>query len=150
RRLSAGTTAFAQEAVDASSGTLRVRLVMTRAAVEYARSASTAAAGGREAPSAALLRADGALAERLGPGTAVWPGREVRFSTQILRAGGHDEVTLFAEDRDAGLTWVEHWPTGGADLISGDGRAEKLVFDKPTNRWVAAPAAPPPVPAYAP
>lgn len=150
QRLAAGTTVFAQEAVDASSGTLRVRLAMTRAAVEYARAASTATAAGREAPSDALRRADGALAERLGPGASAWPGRDARMATQLLRVGGHDEVTLLVQDRDAGVTWIEHWPTGGADLLTSDGRTEKLLFDKPTNRWVAAPPPPPAIPAYAP
>ena len=100
---------YAQEYVDVSSQTLYVRLVMSRSAV----------------PMAAL--ADG----------VPWRGGRIRVTSQDIRVGRKNELTLWVEDQDAGLTWVEHWPTGGADLMR-DGRiASSFVFDQWRNAWMS-------------
>jgi hypothetical protein len=103
--------AYAQEFVDPSERTLYVRLVIPRTAAEF----------------------------RLGEGFRVWKGRRVRLSTQDVRVGVQNELTLWVQDADAGLTWVEQWPDGGADLMK-DGRvADRFVFDRIGRRWVPAP-----------
>lgn len=108
-----GVRVFAQESVDVSSRTLYVRLALSRD------------------PAAAAP-----------PGFSLWPGRRVRLSAQDIRVGRQNELIFWVEDADAGLTWMEQWPTGGADLVRAGGRTEKFVFDGLADAWKPAP--PPP------
>lgn len=100
----AGVRVYAQEFVDVSSGTLYVRLLLDRSA------------GGAPA------------------GFAAWPGRRVKLSSQDVRVGRHNEFTLWVQDEEAGLTWVEQWPMGGADLMKDGQVSAKYVFD-PSSGW---------------
>jgi hypothetical protein len=101
---------FAQEYVDLSSGTLFVRLMLDRS--------------GRMTPPA---------------GFTTWPGRRILLNSQDVRVGRHDELTLWVRDEDAGLTWVEQWPFGGADLMREGEVSAKFVFDRVREEWKAAP-----------
>jgi len=103
--------AYAQEFVDPVERTLYVRLVIPRSTAEF----------------------------RLGEGFRVWKGRRVRFSTQDVRVGVQNELTLWVQDEDAGLTWVEQWPDGGANLMKDGQVAARYVFDRIGRRWVPAP-----------
>jgi len=108
----AAVRVYAQEFVDVSSGTLYVRLLLDR-------SASAAP------PS----------------GFAAWPGRRVKLSSQDVRVGRRDEFTLWVQDEEAGLTWVEQWPLGGADLMKDGQVSAKYVFDRDREAWKPAPVA---------
>lgn len=112
---------YAQEYVDLSSQTLWVRLVTGRAEAEGA------------APAAG---AD--LAARL-PDATLWRGGRIRLSSEDVRVGRRDEFTLWAEDDDAGLAWVERWPGGGGDLLRGGAVAQQYVYDQRLDRWKRAP-----------
>lgn len=115
--LAAGVTAYAQEFVDPEARTLYVRLLLPRA--------SSAAA----------------------PPGAPWRGASIRVASEDLRAGRRNEFFLLAQDRDAGLTWVERWPGGGADLLKDGEVAAKYVYDRARESWGPAPAsAEPPQP----
>lgn len=106
---------FAQEAVDASSGTLYVRLML------YRSPDATPPAG-----------------------FVPWPGRRVRLNSQDVRVGRHNEMTLWVQDDEAGLTWVEQWPMGGADLMK-DGQVQtSFIFDRAHERWMASTKGTPP------
>lgn len=106
---------YAQEYVDVSSQTLYVRLVMSRTS----------------APVAAFADA------------VPWKGGRIRVSSEDVRVRRKNELTLWVEDQDAGLTWVEYWPTGGADLMR-DGRvSSSFVFDRVRGAWKSTAAAPP-------
>lgn len=104
--------AYVQEFADPEERTLYVRVVMPRTSGEF----------------------------RLGEGFSSWKGRKIRLSTQDVRVGRQNEFTLWVEDGDSGLTWVEQWPDGGADLMKNGQVAEKFVFDRVGRRWV--PSAP--------
>ncbi len=112
---------YAQEFVDISSQTLYVRLVAERAAP------------GDDAGLRARLADDGYV---------VWRGGRLRLASEDVRVGRRNEFTLWAEDQDAGLAWVEHWPSGGGDLLRGGEVAQQYVYDKRLDRW--RPAAPSP------
>jgi hypothetical protein len=104
------TPVYAQEYVDVSSGTLYVRLIMSRSA----------------APIPAF--ADGVS----------WKGGRIRVSSQDIRAGRKNELTLWVEDQDTGTTWVEYWPTGGADIMRDGKVASSYVYDKSRSAWKAS------------
>jgi hypothetical protein len=106
---------YAQEFPDPAARTLYVRLLMSR--------------GGA------------ALDQRLPEGFSPWRGQRIRMSTQDVRVGRHNEYTLWVEDEDAGLTWVEQWPSGGADMLQDGQLAEKYVFDRALKDWTLAPRA---------
>jgi hypothetical protein len=110
-----GPKVYAQEFIDPAARTLFVRLVMSR--------------GGA------------ALEQSLAGGFSPWLGRRIRMSSQDVRVGDHNEYTLWVEDDDAGLTWVEQWPSGGADLLQGGQIAAKYVFDRGLKDWAAVPLA---------
>jgi hypothetical protein len=116
----AGARVFSQEFVDESSGTLYVRLILDRS-------------GNGAAPD----------------GFSAYPGRRVRLNSQDVRVGRYNEFTLWVQDDETGLTWVEEWPMGGADLMKGGQVSASYVFDSAKERWKptspaipAAPAAP--------
>jgi hypothetical protein len=125
-----GAKVFAQEYVDAAARTLYVRLLMGRSTVEYLR-----AAGRPAAARARAARGDAALEKSLEGGFSLYPGRHVRLSSQDVRVGRKNEFTLWVQDDDSGLTWVEQWPVGGADLLQGGQLAAKYVFDKRAKEW---------------
>jgi len=104
--------AYVQEFADPDERTLYVRVVMPRGSGEFS----------------------------LGEGFSAWKGRRIRLSTQDVRVGGQNEFTMWVEDGDDGLTWVEQWPDGGADLLRNGEVARKFVFDRIGRRWV--PSAP--------
>jgi hypothetical protein len=112
-----GAKVYAQEFSDAAARTLFVRLVMSRDA-----------------------RDDAALEKRATDGFSLWRGRRIRMSSEDVRVGDHNEYTLWVEDNDAGLTWVEQWPLGGADLLQGGEPVAKYVFDRGLKDWTTAPA----------
>ncbi|MBI5240995.1 MAG: hypothetical protein HY926_11025 [Elusimicrobia bacterium] len=129
---------YAQEFSDPAKHTLFVRLMMDRASADYLLSQRRAA--GARPPSAArdkALRGAAALEKRLAGAAAPWPGSRIRMSSQDIRVGRKNEYTLWVEDLDAGFTWVEHWPTGGADLLQGGQTAAKYVYDKLLKEWAA-------------
>jgi hypothetical protein len=103
--------AYVQEAVDAAERTLYVRVVLPRSGAEFA----------------------------LGPGFSVWKPRRIRLSTQDVRVGPQNEFTLWVQDADADLTWVEQWPDGGADLMKNGQVAASYVYDRAARRWTLAP-----------
>jgi hypothetical protein len=107
----AALRAYAQEFVDPAERTLYVRLVMPRAGSEFS----------------------------LGEGFTVWKSRRIRLSTQDVRVGRQNELTLWVQDADLGLTWIEQWPDGGADLMKDGQVASKYVFDRGARRWITAP-----------
>lgn len=108
RRLDEGSPpVYAQEYVDVSSQTLYVRLVMSR---------STATIS-------------------IPAGGVAWKGARVRVSSEDIRAGRKNELALWVEDEDAGLTWVEYWPDGGADLMRGGAIQSSYVFDRLRGVW---------------
>jgi len=104
---------YAQEFADPAGRTLFVRLLMSRSGA--------------------------ALEQRPPEGSSLWRGQRIRMSSQDVRVGRHNEYTLWVEDADAGLTWVEQWPTGGADMLQGGQLAEKYVFDRALKDWTIAP-----------
>jgi|GEM_PF-2046123 len=112
-----GVKAFAQEYVDAAQNTLYVRLALSR---------SHAASD------------EAALETRLGGGWSPWKGRRIRVSTQDVRAGRQNELTLLVEDLDSGLSWVEEWPRGGADLLQNGQVSSQYVYDRMLSRWIGA------------
>ena len=107
-----GRRAYAQEFVDSDARTLYVRLLMGRSKA-----------------------GDSALAKSLGGEFSPYPGRHVRLSSQDVRVGKKNEFTLWVQDDDSGLTWVEQWPVGGADLLQGGQLMAKYVFDKRAKEW---------------
>lgn len=103
---SPATRVFAQEVLDEREGALYVRLLI----------AKTAAAE--------------------PAGFAVWAPRRLRLSTQDVRVGGKNELTMLVEDLDAGLSWMERWPTGGGDLMRGAEVAAKYVHHGLLRSWI--------------
>jgi hypothetical protein len=133
---------YAQEFSDPVERTLSVRLLMSRDTADYlllsrrpVDDRSLSAMRDRS------VRSDSALEGRLGGGFSLWRGRHIRMSSQDVRVGRRNEFTLWVEDDDAGLTWVEQWPLGGADLLQGGQTAAKYVFDKVRREWTARPLA---------
>jgi hypothetical protein len=110
-----GVRVYAQEAVDASSGTLYVRLL--------------------------LYRSPDAVPPA---GFVPWPGRRIRLNSQDIRVGRHNEMTLWVQDEEAGLTWVEQWPMGGADLMQDGQVRSTFIFDRIHDRWMASTKGTPP------
>jgi hypothetical protein len=105
---------YAEEYVDVSSQTLYVRLVMSRT------SSPIPASGG-----------------------VLWKGGRIRVSSEDVRVRRKNELTLWVEDKDAGLTWIEYWPTGGANLMRDGQASSSFVFDRVRGAWKSTAAAPP-------
>ncbi|MDD5629387.1 MAG: hypothetical protein PHU21_10010 [Elusimicrobia bacterium] len=124
---------FAQEFLDAAARTLYVRLLMHRSTLDYLRAAQRPAAARTRA-----ARGEAALERSLQEPFTLYPGRHVRMSSQDIRVGRKNEFTLWVQDDDAGLTWVEQWPAGGADLLRGGEVAAKYVFDRRLKDWSLA------------
>ncbi|MCX5795803.1 MAG: hypothetical protein NTY77_09945 [Elusimicrobia bacterium] len=124
---------YAQEYADAAARTLYVRLLMGRRTVEYLR-----AAGRPAAARACAARGEADLEKSLEGGFSLYPGRRIRMSSQDIRVGRRNEFTLWVQDDDSGLTWVEQWPAGGADLLQGGQLAAKYVFDRRLKEWALA------------
>jgi hypothetical protein len=106
---------YAQEYVDVSSQTLYVRLVMSRTSAPV-----PAFAGG-----------------------VPWKGGRIRVSSEDVRIRRKNELTLWVEDKDAGLTWIEYWPTGGASLAREGRASSSFVFDRLRGAWKSTDPAPP-------
>jgi Xaa-Pro aminopeptidase len=143
RLLDKNVRVYAQEFLDPASGALAVRLVMNRSASDYflavRRSATaTELATAREA----MAAGDAALEAALGPGFSRWMGATVRLASQDIRVGKHNEFTLLVETGEDSLTWVEHWPSGGADLLRHGEAAEQYAYDNASSRWTRRTARP--------
>jgi hypothetical protein len=154
---------YAQEYPDAAARTLHVRTVMSQSTVDYLIFAKRYGASemeimastvGKLQPSetsdlvqrfkklkVAMATANSALEGRLGDGFAVWKGGNLRLDSREIRAGKHSEDTLFVEDKDLGLGWIERWPSGGADLMKGGEVVAQYTFNKRLKQWVASPGA---------
>jgi len=148
---------YAQEQEDAAAATLHVRVVMARSTADYllfvkSRGGSEgdirARAAGKLGPAEtdrmlrrfrdlkdAMGRDNPALERSLAAPYAVWKGGRLRLNFREIRVGRRSEYTLLVEDKDAGIGWIEHWPTGGADLMKGGQVAQSFVFAKASGRW---------------
>jgi hypothetical protein len=69
-------------------------------------------------------------------GAVLWNGGRIRVSYQDIRAGRKTELTLYVEDQDAGMTWEEYWPIGGAEILHDGKVASIYLFDQDRGSWM--------------
>ena len=67
---------------------------------------------------------------RMGDNCVIRTERGIEHGRILSPVGPYTE-----EDKDAGIGWIEHWPTGGADLMKGGQVAQSFVFAKASGRW---------------